>query len=111
MTIVVLVQAFHASMVVVFMINSAVSTEYTVLFVGLKRVLDSSKSAVRLLMAHANNSGGAMSVENRLRHFRLGLQFIVVSWKSLRFEIKPISLSHAGGIQIDLLGCDRIKHV
>ena len=33
MTIVVLVQAFHASMVVVFMINSAVSTEYTVLFV------------------------------------------------------------------------------
>lgn len=111
MTIVVLVQASNASLVVVFMINSAVSTEYTVLFEGLKRVLDSSKSAVRLLMAHADNSGGAMSVENRLRHFRLGLQFIVVSWKSLRVEIKPISLSHASGIQIDLLGCDRIEHV
>lgn len=111
MTFVVLVQAFNASLIVVLMISSAVCTEYTVLFVGLKRVLDSSKSAVRLLMAHADNSRRTMSIENRLRHFRLGLQFIVVSWKSLRVEIKPISLSHAGGIQIDLLGCDRIEHV
>lgn len=105
------VRAFNASLVVVLSINSAVGTKYTVLFVGFKSVLDSSKSAVRLLMAKADNSRGIMSVENRLRHFRLSLQFFVVSWKSLRIEIKSISLSHAGGIQIYLLGCDRVEHV
>jgi hypothetical protein len=62
-------------------------------------------------MAHANDSRRTMSVENRLCHFGLSLQFIVVIRQPLRFEIIPISLSHAGGVQIDLFRGDSIEHV